>query len=186
MSDPIRRGGRFAGDAGRTVTWSVADGSRGRRWRWIVVDRRGTLLIAHTLETDAEGHFMRLESSTAAGLLTLHREPDASIHGNRISERGIDHLAVEAPAPAAILIGATDLSVAILAASTDLPMGQVAIDVLEVLDDLGVRIATATIRFEGDGTWQVRTNRQARRARLGADGLPAGDEDSSNWPLERE
>lgn len=185
MSDPVRRGGRFPDDAGRTVTWSIADGRRGRRWRWIVVDRRGTLVVSITLETDPTGRFVRLESAAAAGLLTLHAEADGSIHGNRVAERGVDHLTIEAPVPDGILVGGTSLGVAVLLGTISLPAGRVTLDVVEVFDDLGIRIASATIREHEDGGWEVRTNRLTRRAALDADGLPeSGDRDAVGWPLE--
>lgn len=186
VSEPVRRAGRFLDDAGRPVTWSIADGRRGRRWRWTVVDRRGALVCAHTLETDPAGRFVRLESACAAGLLTLHREADGSLHGNRVSERGVDHLLVETPVPDAVLIGATELGVAILLRSMAVTDGRLTLDVVEIFDDLGLRIATASVRSDAGGTWDVRTNRGARRARLGPDGLPeSADHDTVSWPLER-
>ena len=186
MSAPVRRAGFFADDAGRSVIWSVADGVRGRRWRWTVVDRRGTLLAAETVETDPDGRFLRLEAATAAGLLSLHREPDGSLHGNRVGERGIDHLTVEAPAPAGVLIGGTALSVSILLGAIDAPASRASIDVLEIFDDLGLRVVSATIRPDGEAGWEVRTNRLTRRAVLDTDGLPAAPEhDGLTWPLEK-
>ena len=185
MTEAIRRGGRLPDDAGRMVTWSIADGRRGRRWRWTVVDRRGTLLVTHTLETDPDGQFLGLESASPPGLLTLHREPDGSVHGNRVSERGVDHLTVEAPAPGAVLIGGTELGVAILLGALPHPVSRVTLDVLEIFDDLGVRIASAAIRADAEGIWEVRTNRLSRRAHIGADGLPeSAERDAESWPLE--
>lgn len=186
MTERLRRGGRFLDDAGRAVVWSVADGHRGRRWRWTVVDRRGTLIVTHALETDGEGRFLRLESAAAPGLLTLHREVDGSLHGNRVSERGIDHLTVEAPASSPVLVGSTGLGVAALLAGTPRPAGPTStLDIVEVGDDLGVRVVTCTIRTDEAGGWEVRTNRVTRRLTLGAEGLPdESDRDSVSWPLE--
>ena len=186
MKVPVRRGGQFADDAGRSVLWSVADGARGRRWRWTVVDRRGALLAAHALETGPDGRFLRLESATAPGLLSLHREADGSLHGNRVGERGVDHLTVEAPAPAGVLIGGTALAVSILLGTMEGPAAKATLDVLEVFDDLGLRIVSATIRPTDDGGWEIRTNRATRRAHLDADSLPdAAAHDGLTWPLER-
>jgi len=185
MTAAVRRAGHYADAAGRAVTWSVADGARGRRWRWSVVDRRGALVVAHTLETDPSGRFLRLESTCAAGLLTLHREGDGIVHGNRVSERGVDHLTVEAPVPDGVLVGATELGVAALAGSLTLDGPRSTVDILEVFDDLGIRIASVTIRVDEPGTWDVRTNRQAGRAQLDDDGLPRADGvESESWPLE--
>ena len=186
MTLPVRQAGRLADDAGRMLTWSIADGRRGRRWRWTVVDRRGTLLVTHALETDPKGQFLGLESVAAGGLLTLHREEDGSIHGNRIGERGVDHLTIEAPAPGAFLIGRTELGVAILMASVKPPTTKLALDLVEVGDDLALRLVNATIRPDEDGAWEIRTNRLTRRATLGPDGLPeSSDHDAVRWPLER-
>lgn len=185
MTEPLRRGGRFLDDAGRAVTWSIADGQRGRRWRWIVVDRRGALLVAHVLETDPGGAFVRLESAAAPGLLTLHREADESLHGNRVSERGVEHLAVEAPAPGRLLVGGTGLGVAALLAGMPGPPPRSTLDIVEIGDDLGVRLVTCTILAGAAGVREVRTNRVTRRVTLGEDGLPdEGDREAVSWPLE--
>jgi len=185
VSRPVRRGGRLVEPDGRVVTWSMAEGTRGRRWRWSVVDRRGALVAAHTVELGPDGRFARLESAAAGGLLTLHRETDGSLHGNRVAERGVDHLTVPSPAPDALVVGSSPLGPAI--ASPALPVDGGAVDIVEVGEDLGVRIAEASVRRHGDGIIELRTGLGARRVRLDADGLPAADEASStSWPLERD
>jgi len=189
MSGPVRRGGQLTEPDGRVVTWSMAEGSRGRRWRWSVVDRRGVLVSAHTVELDPDGRFASLESAAAGGLLTLHREADGngswSLHGNRIAERGIDHLTVPAPAPEVVLVGSGAIAAAI--ASRGLAEDARTADVVEVGDDLGVRIAEASIRRPGAGSVEIRTGVGVRRVSLDDDGLPARDDPSStSWPLERE
>jgi hypothetical protein len=187
---PVRRGGRIAEPDGRVVTWSMAEGSRGRRWRWSVVDRRGTLVSAHTVELDPEGRFASLESAAAGGLLTLHREADGSgrqwrLDGNRVAERGIDHLTVPAPAPEIVVVGSSPIAAAI--ASRALTEDARTADVVEVGDDLGVRIAEASIRRPGGDIFEIRTGIGARRVALDEDGLPARDDPAStSWPLERD
>ena len=88
----IRRAGTGLLPQGGRVTWTVADGTRGRRWRSILVDGEeivGVLL----LETGPDGRPGKLELATAAGLLTLH--PDGStLHGNVVRPGGIDHVAL--------------------------------------------------------------------------------------------
>lgn len=76
---------------GATVTWSVAEGRRGRRWREAVT-RNGA--VAHSLlfELDPEGRFAHLELTTPAGLLTLHPEGDGTLHGNAVTGAGITHV----------------------------------------------------------------------------------------------
>lgn len=196
MSGPVRRGGRLVDDAGRATTWSMAEGSRGRRWRWTVVDRRGTLVASHTLELDPGGRFSHLESAIAAGLLSLHREADGSLHGNRLSERGVDHLHVPAPAPRLVLVGSGPIGLAVLAAGLRgetadeggdaAGVGPLELDIVEVADDLGVRLAEARIRSDDNGRVEVRLDHASRRATLDANGLPLDDGPSTtSWPLER-
>ena len=73
------------------MTWSIAEGRRGRRWRE-VGSRAGSATSSLLLETDADGRFSHLELSTGGGLLTLHPEADGTIHGNRVDLDGIEHL----------------------------------------------------------------------------------------------
>lgn len=76
---------------GATVTWSVAEGRRGRRWRESVV-RDGAVVHSLLFELDPGGRFAHLELTTPAGLLTLHPEDDGTIHGNAITGTGISHV----------------------------------------------------------------------------------------------
>jgi hypothetical protein len=77
---------------GTWVTWSIAEGRRGRRWRE-VRSRADTVLTSLLLETDPEGRFAHLETSTSAGLITLHPEPDGTLHGNVVSTDGVTPIA---------------------------------------------------------------------------------------------
>lgn len=88
-SPPVRRGGAGTLPDGARLVWSVAEGTRGRRWRWWLATDDGTSLAA-LLETDPDGRPTRLELAGAAGLLTLHPEPDErSAHGNVVSAAGV-------------------------------------------------------------------------------------------------
>lgn len=183
----VRRGGRLVDESGRAVTWSVAEGRRGRRWRWTVADKAGNAVVAHTLETDPDGRFTSLESATGTGLLTLHREADDSVHGNRVTGRGIDHLVVPAPAPGRAILGASPLAVAALVSGLRSSAGGLAFDVLEVLDDLGVQVVRVAIEADSDGTWEIRLGKQVRRQLLDDHGLPADETAAGrSWPLEGE
>jgi len=75
---------------GAGITWSVAEGQRGRRWREVVRIGNGRPGIRHSLllETDPDGRFSHLELSTDAGLLTLHPEADGTLHGNAVVDHG--------------------------------------------------------------------------------------------------
>ena len=68
---------------GATVTWSVAEGSRGRRWREVVATGEA---VQHSLllETSPDGRFSHLELARAGGLWTFHPEGDGSLHGNAV------------------------------------------------------------------------------------------------------
>lgn len=84
----IRLAGSLVLRDGLRLTWSVADGTRGRRWRAVSTDTRG---IGHVLllEVDPAGRPSRLELTTPAGLLTLHPSADrGEIHGNVVSATG--------------------------------------------------------------------------------------------------
>lgn len=88
----VRRAGFGRAPSGDAVTWSVATGHRGRRWRESAEDA-GTLRHSLLLETSPEGRFLHLELSTPAGLLTLHPEDDGTLHGNAVLRDGIRHVA---------------------------------------------------------------------------------------------
>lgn len=85
----LRRAGRGTLPDGATLVWSVAEGSRGRRWR-AAATLDGRLTHALLLETSPGGRLQRLELTTSSGLLTLHPEPDGrSIHGNVVHIGGV-------------------------------------------------------------------------------------------------
>lgn len=91
----LRRAGTGRAPDGRTVTWSVADGARGRRWRWSLTTGEGSLVHAGLIELDPEGRFGRLELAAAAGLLTLHPAPDGrSAHGNVVRRDRVDPIEI--------------------------------------------------------------------------------------------
>lgn len=87
----VRRSGVGRDRDGATVWWSVAEGRRGRRWREARL-RGGALVHSLLLETDPERRFSHLELATPAGLLTLHPEPDATLHGNVLVADGLRHV----------------------------------------------------------------------------------------------
>ena len=94
MTEWLRQAGRGRLPTGATVAWSVAEGARGRRWRWTVADG-GTLGSSALIELAADGRFARLELATADAMLTFH--PDrggAEAHGNVIRVTGVEPIAV--------------------------------------------------------------------------------------------
>jgi hypothetical protein len=89
----LRRAGTGTLDDGSVATWSVADGVRGRRWRWTIATDHG-LRHAGLAELDQLGRFARLEFETGDGMLTLHPDADRSIaHGNVVRVVGVEPLA---------------------------------------------------------------------------------------------
>jgi hypothetical protein len=92
VAAPLRFGGRGQGADGASVIWSVAEGTRGRRWREV---RNAGQAVASSLllETDPAGRFAHLELSTPSGLLTLHPEADGTLHGHAIVSDGVEHVA---------------------------------------------------------------------------------------------
>jgi hypothetical protein len=102
MTGFLRRAGEGMVGPAR-IRWSVAEGTRGRRWRW-TIDQDGQLLSTTLLELDGAGRLVRLEHETAAGLLTLHPEPDGrSVHGNRVRAGGVDPIALAWSAGAGVV-----------------------------------------------------------------------------------
>ena len=120
MTTPLRFGGRGQGADGAAVLWSVAEGSRGRRWREV---RNAGQAVASSLllETDGAGHFAHLELSTPSGLLTLHPEADGTLHGHAIVSDGVEHVAGLAwdSDGVALLDGSTVCRLAAVAAMAD-------------------------------------------------------------------
>ena len=92
-SRPTRLAGAGRGPDEALVTWSLAEGARGRRWRSTrTLD--GALVSVLLLEVTPTGRPSRLELTTAAGLLTLHPTAgETELHGNVVSPDGVRHLA---------------------------------------------------------------------------------------------
>jgi len=87
MTGPVRVAGWGHGPGGSTVTWTVAEGRKGRRWREVQADGTG---VGHVLllETDRDGRFSHVELGRADGLWTFHPEPDGTLHGNHVGPDG--------------------------------------------------------------------------------------------------
>lgn len=98
-----RRAGRGGVEGGGEVVWTVADGTRGRRWRSMLVEG-GQLVGVLLLETAPSGALTKLELASVSGLLTLHPEGDA-LHGNVVRRSGVEHVTVSWHADALLLVG---------------------------------------------------------------------------------
>jgi len=94
VTDWLRRAGSGRLPDGALVLWSVAEGARGRRWRW-TVSIGEAVRHAGLIELDREGRFARLELETAAGMLTLHPDDDHALaHGNIVRHDGVQPISV--------------------------------------------------------------------------------------------
>ena len=95
MTDWLRRAGRGRPDPESVVVWSVAEGNRGRRWRWAVTHESG-LRVVGLAERLPSGAFGRLELATAGVLLTFHPDPGGgSAHGNVVAADGVRPIEVD-------------------------------------------------------------------------------------------
>jgi hypothetical protein len=166
---PLRRAGRGHLVDGSVVTWSVAEGSKGRRWREVVV-RDGTVVHSLLLETFPDGRFAHLELSTAAGLLTLHPEADAALHGNAVTGEGVTHV-VGLPWPDGSVLLVEGSAISRVAAAATIDERASAVTAVRVASDLDLAPATVVGRDV--------------RASVDASGLPLLD-GAETWPLELE
>jgi hypothetical protein len=187
MADPVRRGGRGRLPDGAQLTWSLAEGGRGRRWRASRV-RDGRLEGTILLEIDASGRPARLELDTPVGLLTLHPDGgERELHGNVVTPDGIRHLRFDwGPVHELVVDG---FPVVLLAAArrlaADVPVGKTA-ERPALIVDSGLRCHVVTIRLVrlDEGRWRAEGEGSAVGVAIDADGAPAGLDDAADWPLE--
>jgi hypothetical protein len=153
---------------GASVTWTVAEGRRGRRWRE-VVSTGDAVHHALLLETSPDGRFSHLELARAGGLWTFHPEGDGTLHGNAVERDRPEvlHVAGWAFAPEdMMLVEGSPLSAAAIAwhaatsgngALSTGSAGPVAGRAGVVLRVDGTIEAVEKIRLEklGDGRWHV-------------------------------
>jgi hypothetical protein len=97
------------------VTWSIAEGRRGRRWREVVAFDEG-LWHALLLETGPDRRFAHLELAAPGLLASLHPEPDGTVHGNAVdsADRRVRHVVGLPTAPEGLVV--VDGSIVALAA----------------------------------------------------------------------
>jgi hypothetical protein len=159
----LRRGGSGRQADGSDVTWSLAEGERGRRWRWTVSDE-GRLRHVALVEIDPAGRFARLELASSAGMLTLHPEPDGrSIHGNVVATDGVRPLSFDWLPTAGLAIAGDAFGSAILRVGTGVPT-------------LVIRPGLDVVAGEGDPALEPALERDGR-------GVPILS-DAREWPLE--
>lgn len=185
---PVRRGGRATTIGGETLTWTEAAGTRGTRWRE-ALERDGNLVRSVLLEVSAADRPTRLEITTAAGLLTLHPEPDESrLHGNVVRGDGVEHLdfawsaehellLLGSPASATITLRRLAGRIVVGATRT--------LDVLRIDDALDPCPARWTAERIARQAWHLRDTdgREERRLTVDDEGRPLLA-DAQSWPLE--
>jgi hypothetical protein len=166
------------------VTWTIADGSKGRRWRETVVDRGG---VRHSLllETAPDRRFGHLELATPDALLTLHPERDGTLHGNLVAAAGVRHV-VGLPWERDGLVDLEGSPIAAAAAAWFLDGASATAapseaTVVGIDASLALAVHRAAVSRLWDGSWRIDGG-----SRLAADleGLPALAE-AESWPLER-
>ena len=187
MADPVRRGGRGTLPDGARMTWSLAEGGRGRRWRASRV-RDGHLEGTILLEIDAAGRPARLELGTSDGLLTLHPvRGESELHGNVVTPAGIRHLRFDwSPAHELVVDG---FPVLLLAAARRLAAVIRAGETAErpaIVVDNALRCHALTLRFVrlDERRWRAEGEGSAIGVAIDADGAPTGLDAAQDWPLE--
>ncbi len=170
MAALVRLGGRGTLRDGSRVVWSVAEGRRGRRWREVRTAADGAVISSLLLETDADGRFSHTELATAAGLLTLHPEGDGTLHGNLITEGGVQHVrGVPWHADGAVLLLESPVATAVAAATARRLRGPIPRVVFIEPEDLRL--------LPGSDV------EQASEGVIDTEGLPILT-DAESWPLE--
>ncbi len=114
----VRLAGRGQRADGAVVTWTIAGGHRGRRWRESVV-LDGHLVHSLLYETAPDRLFTHLELAAPLGLVTLHPESDGTLHGNIVRVDGVEHVVgvVFAPGDAFLVLGSPVAAAAVAWAS---------------------------------------------------------------------
>jgi hypothetical protein len=176
LAELLKRAGAGRFVDGTDVTWSVAEGRKGRRWRE-VRSRDGVVVSSLLLETFPDRRFAHLELTTQAGLLTLHPEPDGTLHGNAVTTTGVVHLQrIPWPDGSLLVVDGSAISIAAAAwlagVESPHPAQGDRLPVVMISPTLDVR--AATIPAAG-----------LSHDPIDADGLPILA-DGRSWPLELE
>lgn len=182
---------RLAGTArladGASLTWSLADGSRGRRWRAVAM-KDGSITHGLLLEVDLGGRPTRLELTTPAGLLTLHPDgASAMLHGNVVTPGGVRHIALPWGTEHGLSVDGRPIADAVTAhrLAGSLGVGERrSVDVVAIGADLAVRQATVEFERRGQADWRLSGPAGDRTLTIDPRGVPVGLIDATEWPLE--
>lgn len=186
MRRPVRLAGRAPLPDGGWLTWTVADGQRGRRWR-TVMELNDRFVASALLEVDPEGRFAKLELAIPGGLLTLHPERGAELHGNAVGPDGVRHLTFPwSPDHALEIEGlavATAITAARLAAIVAVGEGRTLRSV-SVARDLDVIEGEHRFVRLDEHAWRIEGGAAATDVVLDHRGLPDWGTGALEWPLE--
>ena len=189
MSEYLRRAGTARLSDGATLTWTVAEGGRGRRWR-ATATAGGVLTHALLLEVDLDGRPARLELTTASGILTLHPEPDGSaLHGNLVTATGVTHLAYEWSHDHGLSVDGRAIADAVTARriADSVRVGERrSVPVVAIAPDLSIREEVVQFEPVRYGIWRVSDGAGDRMLRIDDRGIPGGLADTAEWELEQD
>jgi hypothetical protein len=181
--------GHGALPGGGHLTWTAADGTRGRRWRGAATGSDGRLVHGLLLETGPDGALGRVEITAATGLLTLHPSYDRSrMDGNCARAGGVDHITLPWSPSSVLLFGVSPLTSAVAARMLAERVGVgdgASVPAIEVRPDLAVRHATWRVARVGQQRWRLLAadGGVSTVVDLDAAGLPVLP-DGSTWAME--
>jgi hypothetical protein len=147
----------------------------------------GALAGALLIEAAPDGAFLRLEGTTAAGLLTLH-PADGGLHGNAVRPAGVTHLSLPWSDAHILIVAGTPTAAAAAAHALRgrLGVGEgCSVPGVLVEPTLEVRSVTFRVLRVGPRGWRfiVADTGAETGVTLDLDGLPSLDEGLA-WPLE--
>lgn len=186
MSEVVRRAGRAGQADGSVLLWSVADGRRGRRWRFALV-RDGRSVSSTLLEVSPAGRPVRLELTTSRGLLTLHPGAGGGLHGNAVTPAGVRHLRFAWSDEHELAVDDGPITNAVtahrLAASTAAGEGRT-VAVVAVGLDLAIREGVRTFHRLDTAAWRIDGEDEPVTMAIDAHGIPRWSGDAEEWLLE--
>jgi len=186
----VRRTGTGLLAGGQRLTWTVAEGRRGRRWRATTLSEDGRLLLALLLEIDPSGCFAHLEASSPAGMLTLHPEAgQATLHGNVVRASGLEHVTLPWSPRHILMLGASPVTAVVAAAQLAgrLGMGEgMSVPAVDIGETLAPRSATWRAARLAAASWRLLAadGAYSLAIALDDDGAPAGLASAQTWPME--
>jgi hypothetical protein len=178
--------GRFGN--GDRLVWTVAEGAKGRRWRWTHTNDIGIVAVG-LLELDEDGRPMKLELAGPAGMLTLHPSGDErELHGNVASPQGMRHIRVPWTNAHVLIVEGEALVAAAMChrlAKAIGPGGETELRAVVVEPGYALRDCRVRVQRDGPERWRMDASPHPKvRLAIDADGAPVGMRDEASWALE--